>query len=333
MEKILTISIAAYNMEKYIRRAMDSLIDERIIEDLEIFVLDDGGRDATLEIAEEYAARYPSSVFPVHKENGGYGTTVNYSVEHAKGKYFKLLDGDDWMDRDGLYALVNQLKTIDCDVILTNYFTGPDENHLEKYRIEGLENQKTIDIRELNLKETVWSPGITYRTAMLQSVGLSLPEHMLYTDSIYVLEPLAFANTLCFYNIEVYCYYIGREGQSISKEVRRRHLSEQWKVIEILCKSYENLKQDKRNFFYLHNSITSLYASSFKDFLLTARLSIAAVNDFKSYDKRIQEISSDIYYSAEKNSNTGHVLKWMRRSNFLLFYPAKILLDLFIKFR
>ena len=101
-DKTLTISIAAYNMEAWIKRALDSLLDKRVIDDLEVFAVDDGGTDRTLEIAKEYALQYPNSIFPIHKENGGYGSTVNYSVKHANGKYLKLLDADDWFDADGL---------------------------------------------------------------------------------------------------------------------------------------------------------------------------------------------------------------------------------------
>ncbi|MCD7790137.1 MAG: glycosyltransferase family 2 protein [Bacteroides thetaiotaomicron] len=81
MNKILTTSIAAYNVENYIRRTNDSLIDEEIIDDLEILVVDDGGKDNTLKIAQEYVEKYPKSIFPVHKENGGYGFTINTSTE------------------------------------------------------------------------------------------------------------------------------------------------------------------------------------------------------------------------------------------------------------
>ena len=95
MTKLLTVSIAAYNMEKYIRQALDSLLSCRHAQSIEIFVIDDGGTDHTLEIAKEYAWKHPGTVIPVHKENGGYGSTINYSIEHATGKYFKQLDGDD----------------------------------------------------------------------------------------------------------------------------------------------------------------------------------------------------------------------------------------------
>ena len=94
MDKILTISIAAYNVEKFLRSTLNSLCEQTVIEDLEIFVVDDGSTDETLCIAQEYEKKFPDSFFAVHKENGGYGSTVNYSIAHATGKYFKLLDGD-----------------------------------------------------------------------------------------------------------------------------------------------------------------------------------------------------------------------------------------------
>ena len=107
MEKILTISIAAYNMEQYIEHTLNSLIDEHIIDLLEIFVVDDGSMDRTLEIAMQYAKRYPQSIYPIHKENGGYGSTINTSVKLATGKYFKLLDGDDWYAKENLPAFIS----------------------------------------------------------------------------------------------------------------------------------------------------------------------------------------------------------------------------------
>jgi glycosyltransferase involved in cell wall biosynthesis len=119
MEKILTISIAAYNVEGYIRQTLNSLIAPEILDKLEVFVVDDGGNDGTLAIAKEYEAKYPGTFHAVHKENGGYGSTINYSVEHATGKFFKQLDGDDWFQTDNLVALVKVLETLDTDCVYT----------------------------------------------------------------------------------------------------------------------------------------------------------------------------------------------------------------------
>lgn len=83
MSKILTISITAYNVEQYIGQAFDSLIGERIIDDLEIFMVDDGGTDKTLKISKWFAEKYFDSIFSIHKENGGYGSTINTSIRLA----------------------------------------------------------------------------------------------------------------------------------------------------------------------------------------------------------------------------------------------------------
>ena len=88
MEKILTISIAAYNVGDYIKNTLDSLVVPEVMDKLEVFIVDDGGTDETLKIAKEYEEKYPETFHAVHKENGGYGSTVNYSIAHATGKYF-----------------------------------------------------------------------------------------------------------------------------------------------------------------------------------------------------------------------------------------------------
>ena len=122
MGKLLTLSIAAYNAEKYIRNALNSLVDESILDALEVFVIDDGGIDSTLDIAREYERNYPHTFHAVHKENGGFGSTVNYSIANATGKYFKLLDADDWYETEGVVSLVQFLGETDDDLIVIPYY-------------------------------------------------------------------------------------------------------------------------------------------------------------------------------------------------------------------
>ena len=102
MEKILSVSIASYNVEKFIRKALDSCCIPEIMDRLEVIVVNDGSTDSTLEIAREYETKYPETFRVIDKINGGYGSTVNASIRVAAGRYFRLLDGDDWFDRDGL---------------------------------------------------------------------------------------------------------------------------------------------------------------------------------------------------------------------------------------
>ena len=94
--KVLSLCIPSYNMEAYLGRCVDSLLAEEVIDKLEIIIVNDGSKDRTLEIANAYRDRYPQSVVVVDKPNGHYGSTVNAALKVATGRYFRLLDADDW---------------------------------------------------------------------------------------------------------------------------------------------------------------------------------------------------------------------------------------------
>ena len=93
---VLSIVIPAYNIETFLPKCLDSLVYAKNIGDCEIIVVNDGSKDNTLKIAKEYEKNFPSVVRVFDKENGGHGSAVNLGMKVAKGKYFKILDSDDW---------------------------------------------------------------------------------------------------------------------------------------------------------------------------------------------------------------------------------------------
>ena len=118
MEKILSISVAAYNVEKYLDQLMQSVIASGAIDDLEVLIVNDGSKDGTADKAMEYQKKYPQSVRLIDKENGGHGSTINRGITEATGKYFRALDGDDWVHSEHLGKLVEKMKNIDADYLL-----------------------------------------------------------------------------------------------------------------------------------------------------------------------------------------------------------------------
>ena len=104
MNKILTISIAAYRVEQYLAECLDSFTDPRIAGDLEVLVINDGSGDGIRDIAREYEKKYPDVFRLIDKENGGHGSTINRGIAEAKGTYFKTVDGDDLVHPQGLSA-------------------------------------------------------------------------------------------------------------------------------------------------------------------------------------------------------------------------------------
>ena len=152
MNKILTVSIAAYNVEKFLEKTLDSLIIKDI-DSLEVLIINDGSKDGTLHIARKYEKEYPNIFRVINKENGGYGSTINVGIDNANGKYFKQLDGDDWYEKDNLKEILNILQNSDEDIIYTPY--------IEFYERDGSSNIINNKIEEHN-KNVSLSENIQY---------------------------------------------------------------------------------------------------------------------------------------------------------------------------
>lgn len=306
MRKILTISIAAYNMEKYISQCLESLCDEGIIEDLEIFVIDDGGTDRTLEIAKRFSDKYPGSIILVHKNNGGWGSTINYSIAHATGKYFKILDGDDFFSTEHLRDFLLKLKEGDADVVYTpfiKYFEVSD-----KYIETGKNLTKAGNLQLIeNCNFEFAMHGCTFKTKILQSNNVRISEHCFYTDNEYVIKSLTFCRNVVYYNIPIYVYRIGRTGQSVSLKSIRKNIKDIYKVNKNLinCQKKYNIDLiDKLIFVYEQFAYNSILLAFDKKSLI-------------EYDKWLEK--SSIKYS----KINSRLVKLMRDANYKLYYPIK----------
>ncbi len=326
MSKILSISIAAYNAENFIRETLESLVVPEIMDDIEVFIVDDGGNDHTLEIAQEFADQYPDTFIPVHKENGGYGSTVNYSIKHAKGTYFKLLDGDDWYDKAGLKKLVTFLKeNHPADAIVTYYYKGSNPTDLKLCDFNGEGYGEPVYVRDLQKNYLIGMWALTYRTQILRDCRLHMPEHMLYTDRCYSSIPFTKAETIQFLDFPVYCYRIGRDEQSVSKSSRIKHAKETF----LVCKRLARYCQEHRNnpnYQYLLHRISAYYQGAYKTWLLFPR-DEKYQQGMKRYDQEIREIAPDVYAHAETIGKTGKLLSLFRRTNYLAYWPFKLLPD------
>lgn len=243
-DKILTISIAAYNVQDYISNTIESLLIENI-EDLEILIIDDGGTDDTVKIAEKYAKKFPHVIKVVKKTNGGYGSTINYGIDHATGKYFKQLDGDDWFDQDGLLALLKLLRENDADVFYTPYiFFDLKKQMKEKKDAFRSDLEGKYDINQVINKNLYWLNmyTLTYRTEILRESNIRLIEKCLYTDAIYALLPITIAQNIYISHQVVYVYRYGRDEQSMSKISRLTHYNDHVKVSLFIMQFYSDNK-------------------------------------------------------------------------------------------
>lgn len=237
-EKILTISIAAYNMEKYLAKTLSSLVLENTyMDDMEILIINDGSTDNTAAVAEEYVQKYPTVFRIISKENGGYGTTVNRGIQEASGKYFKLLDGDDWFDTSALRDLLRILRTEETDLIITDYV----ERYASGKRVLRKVNckyGKHCSMKHQSFLLTMHA--VCCRTCILKDNDIRLEKGILYTDMEYVLYLLFYIKSMSHYPIFLYQYRLGRKGQSVDRKNRCCHMDDEYKVYENLRSYYNN---------------------------------------------------------------------------------------------
>ena len=227
MEKLLTVSVAAYNVADYIRDTLDSLLHPECIDAMEILVVDDGGTDETLSIVKEYEDKYPNCVFGIHKENGGYGSVINTSIRRATGKFFKQLDGDDWFETENLPAFLELLRRIDADYVVTPMRMVNESDGTEVIR-DYFEDtpEGTYPFDEMDFQKISPMHCSCFRTELLQKHDITITEHCFYTDVELVNRPVPYLNSIGIFHKPIYVYRVGREGQSVSKTGIRKHYKE-----------------------------------------------------------------------------------------------------------
>lgn len=220
-EKLLTICVPSYNVSRYLNRCLTSLVDYKLAGYTEILVIDDGSKDNTASIAREFASRYEGIVYLYEKENGGHGSTINYAIQKARGKYFRVVDGDDWVDSRELCKLIENIicDEIDADVISSNYHEVDIETSVvrEVTQNEKLEFYRKYSFEELNVQNIYLTlASMMIKTSILRQMGITLQEHTFYVDVEFILYPVPYINSLLFTPEFVYKYARGNAEQSVA---------------------------------------------------------------------------------------------------------------------
>lgn len=116
----LSIVALVYNLEEYLPRCLESLVNQTL-QDIEILCVDDGSKDSAPQIIDEYAKKYPNKVKAFHKENGGEFTTRNYGLERATGEYITFVDTDDYVAPTWAEKLYNAAKQNNADMAVCGF--------------------------------------------------------------------------------------------------------------------------------------------------------------------------------------------------------------------
>ena len=240
--KLLTIVVPTYNTERYLRRCLDSVLAPGALQDIEVLVVNDGSRDRSSEIARAYAERYPETVTLIDKENGGHGSTINVGLAAATGRYFRVLDSDDWFDTPNFLRYLKTLRCCREDVVITPYTQEYVYNGTRvDYPYDYLEPDRVYRMNEIELIDDrmyFTMASSTYRTDLLRESGLQLFEKCFYVDMMFNMIPIPYVQTVRLVDCCVYRYFMGSPTQSMSQENLMRNLPNHDRVLRFLIDYY-----------------------------------------------------------------------------------------------
>ncbi|MDY6357077.1 MAG: glycosyltransferase family A protein [Catonella sp.] len=316
-EKVLTISIAAYNVKKTLDQLMQSIIDSKCMDDLEVLIINDGSKDSTEQIGADYQERYPDSIQLITKSNGGHGSTINKGIELATGKYFKAIDGDDWFNPKSLKAVVKKLKDTDSDLVVTDF-----EEHYTDCNVKLRDDCRVLEHEKVSSFDDICDalPRLLYhqvifRTELLKDHHILLDEHCYYVDSEYVFYPLPFINTITYIASPLYCYRLGDVSQSMSPSSMQRNIAMHEKVNLNVAKYYEEHKEglstSRRNYLLMY--VSRLNARTY-EVLFSFPCNKEHRDAVDEYEETLKSISPESYAAT-----TSRAINIYRKNS--AFYP------------
>lgn len=245
--KLLSVAIPSYNSQEYLGRAVETLLTGG--EEMEIIIVNDGSKDDTAKIADEYERKYPTIIKAVHQENGGHGQAVNTGLKNATGLFFKVVDSDDWVNEKSLKRVLDLLRRMhqenkQLDLLIANYVY--EKVNLNKQKVIHYKGAMPVnqlftwdDLGHFKQSQNILMHSVFYRTQLLRDCKLQLPKHTFYVDNLFVYQPLPYVKSIYYMNEDFYRYYIGREDQSVNEKVIMSRIDQQIRVTKMMIQAID----------------------------------------------------------------------------------------------
>ena len=245
----VSIIVPVYNVEKYLSKCLDSLVNQSF-KNIEILIINDGSTDSSQSIINDYHKRYPHLIKFYLKDNGGLSSARNYGIEHALGEYLLFVDSDDYLHLDAVKKLYNKAYISNSDIICFNYIED---------REGVLKKVITFDNRIQNMysKYLLSKPSACIKFCkkkLFLELSICFLEDVYYEDLATMPLLIMGKPKITFINEDLYFYYV-REGSILNEKNFNPKFYDIFKVLEYLEKVF---KQHKLSVKYL-DEIEYLY--------------------------------------------------------------------------
>lgn len=272
--KKVSVIIPVYNVENYLRKCLDSLVNQTL-KDLEIIVVNDGTTDNSQEIIDEYVKKFPKKVVSIIQENGGQGAARNTGLLHAKGEYIGYVDSDDYVEENMYEELYKKAKEEDSDIVICG-------NNVVKENYDFLSKEE-VDKEFLLGKMAVWNK--IYKKNIIVDNKIQFRSKVWYEDLDFTMKVYFSSKKISYVDKPLYNYLL-REGSTMNNNNIKRNLE--------LIQAFDSLIdycKDKKIYNKVKDEIEFLCIYHMYIFAITRVLNtnnnykakIAIINKFRDY--------------------------------------------------
>lgn len=220
----VSLIIPIYNAEKYLRRCLDSVM-EQTFQDMEVLLMNDGSTDTSLMICKEYAQK-DSRFLVIDKPNTGVSDTRNLAISMAKGNYLQFMDSDDWLSPDATESFVYAAKKFDCDLVIADFYRVEGEIFTEKQHIR----ERGLLTREQYAEYMMDDPADFYygvlwnklfRREIVEKYQLKMDAEISWCeDFLFNLSFIRYAERFTAIQTPIY-YYMKRKGSLVNSDWKK----------------------------------------------------------------------------------------------------------------
>ncbi len=239
---ILTIAVPIFNMEWCLEKNLATYDDPRLAGRIEVLCLNNASEDGSKAIIEKAVSARPEIFRLMDRSSRGYGSSINAALAAAAGKYFRIIDADDWVDTGELVRLTDTLETCDADAVLTDYRVVDMSSGAET-PVRAGDKGAPYGVLLTDFRwPAVTLPSIhntTYRTGLLRECGFEMPDQRFFVDEQYMILPYMKARSVIYYPYDVYRYQVANPEQSTSPKNRARYLDHREQNLKDILAAYE----------------------------------------------------------------------------------------------
>ena len=255
MEKVrFTVAISAYNIENYVKRAIDSVLNQTF-KNYELLVIDDCSTDSTMEVIKQIVGQ-EAKILQTKKNSGTAAASRNIAIENAKGEYLLFLDGDDELySNETLKEIDEHIKENKYDIIYLGYENvGHTENY---YRISNKENStreaRLICDESFSVSSKVWN------VEFLRNNNIRFKEGMYYEDELFSIKSNILSKITTYGEFPIFKYHRNREGSVMTKPTVKK-CSDWYRMLAEVTDLYEITPDEDRKYLlsFLKNESDSI---------------------------------------------------------------------------